>query len=197
MSYETKLGRILSGEYLADCDSQDDDSDEHVLTQGALKPSRSTFSIPIFDPQRQDIFSPSPSKALEFRIPPLDLPSGEIRLSTPSKESCEEVRPNQKSSMIPISSQTVADVPGYPTTLVEQSERHNKPLPPLPSGRLSACLSAYIPWQSKSIDSKKPSPSGDIPGPSQMPNSHDEPPDGGTMAWLHVLAGHLVIFNAQ
>ena len=25
----------------------------------------------------------------------------------------------------------------------------------------------------------------------------DEPPDGGTLAWLHALAGHLVVFNAQ
>ncbi|KAI4121115.1 MAG: hypothetical protein LQ347_006953 [Umbilicaria vellea] len=24
-----------------------------------------------------------------------------------------------------------------------------------------------------------------------------EPPDGGTLAWLHVAAGHLVVFNAQ
>ena len=35
--------------------------------------------------------------------------------------------------------------------------------------------------------------------PDAKPNDKalTEPPDGGIMAWLHVVAGHLVVFNAQ
>lgn len=34
---------------------------------------------------------------------------------------------------------------------------------------------------------------------SQLNNNEvdDEPPDGGTLAWLHVVAAHLIVFNAQ
>ena len=31
----------------------------------------------------------------------------------------------------------------------------------------------------------------------QLPYFSEQPPDGGTLAWLHVFAGHLVILNAQ
>ena len=34
-------------------------------------------------------------------------------------------------------------------------------------------------------------------GKHQLPFVSEEPPDGGTLAWLHVFAGHLVILNAQ
>lgn len=37
----------------------------------------------------------------------------------------------------------------------------------------------------------------DIPEDKIADAALNEPPDGGTMAWLHVLAGHLVVFNAQ
>lgn len=36
-----------------------------------------------------------------------------------------------------------------------------------------------------------------IPGSKTHDEALAEPPDGGTLAWLHVFAGHLVVFNAQ
>ena len=193
MSYKTKLARILSGEYLADCDSDHENADEPVKAQTSSE-SASTTSAPILNPQTNDVSSHAEPERLPFLIPPLDFTSDKAPIPNEQlpKEDGTDLEPPEVCMILGAS-----DIPIDQPTFVKSSLNYNKPLPTLPSSQSSPWSLAYLPGKSKDFHHNMLQESNDVFGSSEVSKDKFEPPDGGAMAWLHVFAGHLVILNAQ
>ena len=197
MPYTSRLVQIRNGEYLADCESDYEDADQSSKTGRASKPSSSTISVPVFDPEGNDVSSPSQFEMSAFRLPTFTFLRNELSIPERYQRLSIDGDSGLKSLAGPRNARTSEGPPIRRPTLVKRSSIFNKSLPPLPSRRSSMRSSTHMPRRSRRLVYSKISAPNHIANVPRMSEGDEYPPDGGTMAWLHVLAGHLVIFNAQ
>lgn len=146
MSHKSKLARIASGEYLADCDSENEDVDESTKLPGILGTSVSSWSIPIFDPEMTDISSPSQSEGSPLLMSRLDLAADQAPLVIPCDQTSKDSNSTLEPSESPINTpKATRKAPIRQPTPVESFENYNKPLPTLPSRQSSTWSLSYLP----------------------------------------------------
>ncbi|MCJ1305196.1 hypothetical protein MMC08_008010, partial [Hypocenomyce scalaris] len=190
MALPKKLQDIYEGVYLSDFKSNSSLKSSPYHHEAVDRP----FAIPCYDPEGSTITSKqtAPPPYAKKVLPPL--PARPV-----SKDS------TSRSQWYPPPSDDWNDIiqkqVGYGQNLVADRSRNKR-------SRLSITPSAFHVGAgcrplsvSQATELARLNRHGRdapaIPSPKADEGTLPEPPDGGTMAWLHVVAGHLVVFNAQ
>ncbi|KAA6415079.1 MAG: MFS monocarboxylate [Lasallia pustulata] len=182
MAVPKKLQGIQEGFYL--CDSLSAASlSAASLSAASLKSSPllheasdRPFAVPWYDPEGSTItsYSPPPPPYIVKALPALPPPAA-FRASIPRKN---RYRPHNNTW----EDEKPKHARKYAPHLGSPHPRTNR------LSRLSLTPSAFPIGAPNAADT---------PDPKAHEKTLASPPDGGTTAWLHVLAGHLVVFNAQ